>query len=136
VCGAGIGGYAATQNDDAVLNQVVALIKGLGLDYGLRAEFTKVALLVDDVYVAGAPVVVRAKTNPSVASLTLALFDARRPADEDAGRLGEITLYDRGDEWLVGEVNLDEGAYRIVVADAANITPAADCFLVIADDNG
>ena len=128
--------HASLQNDDAVLNQVVALIKGLGLDYGLRAEFTKVALLVDDVYVAGAPVVVRAKTNPSVASLTLALFDARRPADEDAGRLGEITLYDRGDEWLVGEVNLDEGAYRIVVADAANITPAADCFLVIADDNG
>jgi hypothetical protein len=123
--------HGSLQNDDAVLDHVTAVIQGLDLEVAAyRFEF-KVALDIADAYEANAPVTLRAKTEPAVYTLELDLYDANQTAGEDNVRLDRITLRDRGDGELLGEVQLDEGAYRVVVARAASIAPAADCFLVL-----
>ena len=73
----------------------------------------------------------RAKTEPMRSSLELDLYDASVSAGDAAARLNRITLRDRGDGELVGEVNLREGAYRVVADSAGSVAPVADCFLVV-----
>lgn len=126
--------HGSLQNDDAVLKHVIAAIKRTKVDRDdLRGGgFKRVSLIVGDVYDAAEPVTLRARVDPPAAALKLDLYDARQPAGSGVGRLRQVTLYNKGEELLVGKVTLTEGSYRVVVASAGDTTPAADCFLVVA----
>lgn len=123
--------HGSLQNDDAVLEHVVAVVAGLDIKFSsYRAKF-EVALDLADVYAADAPVTLRAKAEPAVSTLELDLYDASEPAGRETVRLGQITLHETGDGGLAKEVSLGEGAYRVVAGGTASVAPVADCFMVV-----
>jgi hypothetical protein len=123
--------YAATQhgslqNADAVVTQLVGLLSGLDLDLGqFRKPKVQAALEVEDVFLSGEPISVRARPSRNEVKLEARLW---RSGTSQPMAIAEMRTSERG--WLAAEFPPPvPGAYRVTV-DGANVETVEDSFLV------
>lgn len=127
--------HGSLQNADAVLAHLDGVLSGLTMSTKtLREEEgplrlpelppVKVSLEVDDLYMEGQPVTVRAQPQEGRAQLFARLV-------QHAGAAGpRLPLQPREDGWQAAELgSLPAGAYRVEIS-GDNVEPAADSFAV------
>lgn len=129
--------YAATrhgslQNADPVLVQLYGILTSLYLNLdGFRKGDTApglahVSLDVDDLYWAGQPIVIRARTDREGTALRATLVDA-----DGGAEVASRPLVAAADGWQQGEfAPVGAGFYRIILGGDESVTPVADIFEV------
>jgi hypothetical protein len=123
--------YAATkhgslQNADAVITNMVGILSGLDLDLGsFRKPKTHVAIEIDDLYLSGQPVVLRAR--PTRDAALKAVFWR----SGDATKSAELPMVSAADNWQQAEfIPAALGAYHVAVS-GADVETAQDSFAVL-----
>ena len=125
--------HAALQNADAVLAHLSGVITGLYLPLGdFRAPRTPAAQLslsVADLYRAGGPVVVRARSSAPGVALGAVFLDVESGREVARGPMAVDA-----DGWQLASLPAPApGAYRVTVSgDGAAVEPASDVFEVLA----
>ena len=122
--------HASLQNDDAVLIQLGGVLSGLDLDLAaFRQVFPMVGLALDveDAFLAGEPMTVRARSEADVEGPLPALVvdvESREP-------VARATLAPADGDWQAAEVGpFPEGAYRVTVFGEGIVEPVTDVFAV------
>jgi pimeloyl-ACP methyl ester carboxylesterase len=119
--------HASLQNADHALEQVIGVLKRQTIDQTrFFAPQAGVSLDVEDAYLSGTPVPVRALPEVEWASLTATV--------EDAGSgnvVATARLRSGAEGWHVGEVGpFPQGTYRVRVGGDGAIDPVTDVFAV------
>ena len=118
--------HGSLQNADAVIQQLKGVLTGLDLDLGDFRDAGLVTLEIDDLHASGEDVTIRARTAVRGAELTATVW-----AEGAAVPAAKLALAGSDNDWKSATAaNLDEGAYRIVVA-GDGVQPAEDSFAVV-----
>jgi pimeloyl-ACP methyl ester carboxylesterase len=124
--------HASLQNADFSLDQVIGLLRRQRIDQS-QATFapgTGVGLDIDDAYIVGEPVVVRAEPEAPWATLRAEVQNA-----ETSASVASTPLADGGDGWHAAELGpFSEGTYRVTVRGDGDVNPVTDVFAVVADE--
>lgn len=120
--------HGSLQNADAVIAHLTGLLSGLDLDLGsFKKPKAQIALEVEDVYLAGEPIAVRARPSKDEVQLsaTLCRSGAHQP-------VASVALRPIDGDWLGAEfAPPDAGAYRVTVA--GDDAESAEDSLLVAD---
>ncbi|WP_051379788.1 lipase/acyltransferase domain-containing protein [Bradyrhizobium murdochi] len=123
--------YAATkhgslQNADAVITNMVGIVSGLDIDLGsFRKPKTRVAIEIEDLYLSGEPVVLRARPTRD-AVLKVAFWRSG-----DAKPSAELAMVAARDNWHHAEfIPPVPGAYHVAVS-GMEVETAQDSFAVL-----
>jgi hypothetical protein len=123
--------YAATQhgslqNADAVIEHLTGLLSAAQIDLGaFRKPLVQVSLEIDDVYLAGEPILVRARPSRGDAALTATLWRTL-----DGQRVSSQAMKAGAGDWQTAEfAPPGDGAYRVSV-EGEEVETAEDAFAV------
>ena len=122
--------HASLQNADFSIDQVIGLLRRQQIDQARAfAPGSGVSLELEDAYLVGEPVVVRAEAESEWATLRADLENAETG---EAIPSGEMRVADDG--WHEVELPpLAEGAYRVTVSGEGDVNPVTDVFGVFAE---
>ena len=119
--------HGSIQNSDAVLTHLIGLLSGLDLDLGtFRKPKAQIALEVDDIYLLGEPIAVKARPTNDDVRLSAKLWTSgvEQP-------LASVELRPLDGHWLGGELEAKvAGAYRVTV-EGADAETAEDSLVVV-----
>jgi pimeloyl-ACP methyl ester carboxylesterase len=125
--------HASLQNEEAVLVQMRGVISGLDVDFpSFRGAFPTIGLglEIEDSYVAGEPISVRARPEEEPGE-PLLVNVVNVETDEE---VASNTLRDAGDGWYEAEIRPPaEGAYRVTAYGSGRVEPVTDLFLVLGE---
>jgi hypothetical protein len=122
--------HASLQNADFSLDQVLGVIRRQRVDQShIFAPGTGISLDLDDVYLAGEPVGVRALPEREYATLTARVLEV------GSGReVASAPLRPDADAWHAAELGpFAEGTYRLRVHGDGDVNPVTDVFAVFAE---
>ncbi len=123
--------HAALQNADAVLTHLAGVLTGLYLpidEYrAIKSRRAQLALHVEDLYPAGAPVTIRVEATRADVALQATFADVEQPDEEES-----LPMVQQPDgSFLVSFTPPRASAYRVLVAGGAGVEAAADAFEVV-----
>ena len=120
--------HASLQNADHSLDQMIGLLRRQVIDQTQRfAPGTGISLDLDDLYLAGEPVIFRAQPEVEWAVLTAMIEDV-----DSGGRLASAQMKPSTDGWHDAELPpLPEGVYRLTLTGGRDINPVTDLFTVV-----
>jgi pimeloyl-ACP methyl ester carboxylesterase len=118
--------HGSLQNADAVILQLTGLLSGLNLDLGaFRKPRPYVTLEVEDIYLMGEPIVVRARPSHGDLRLTASLWRGH-----DREPVATTSMTPSSDDWRIAEfVPAATGAYRVTVG-GPEVETAEDSLVV------
>jgi Lecithin:cholesterol acyltransferase len=122
--------HASLQNADFSLDQVTGIIRRQRIDQSrVFAPGTGISLDVEDAYLTGEPVAVRAQPEAEWATLTAAVMDV------GTGQEVAVTALRPGSEgWHEAELGpFAEGTYRLTVRGGGDISSVTDVFAVFGE---
>lgn len=123
--------HGSLQNADPVITHLTGLLSGFDLDLGeFRKPKAQVALEVEDVFLAGEPVAVRARPSKEDVTLNATLWRSG-----ESKPVANMEMKPAGGDWRVAEFGLPAaGAYRVSV-NGTDVESAEDS-LVVAEVGG
>ncbi len=122
--------HASLQNADFSLDQVIGLLRRQKIDQArVFAPGTGISLDLEDAYLVGEPIAVRALPESEWAMLTVEVRDT------DTGvQVSAAPLQAAGDGWHQAELTpLPAGTYRATVSGGGDVNPVTDVFCVVGE---
>jgi pimeloyl-ACP methyl ester carboxylesterase len=122
--------HASLQNADFSLDQVMGILRRQRIDQSqMFAPGTGISLDLEDAFLAGEPVGVRALPESEWSALTATVVDA-----ETGGEAATAVLRPGQDGWHAGELGpFAEGTYRLTVRGDRDVNPVTDIFAVLGE---
>jgi hypothetical protein len=120
--------HGSLQNADPVLVQVAGVLTGMGLDLSVYRELAlRMSLDIEDAYLPGEPVTVRALSEDEAATLSAVVVEV-----DSRLEVARSTLAPADEGWHQTEIPpLPPGTYRVTVEADGPVEPVTDVFAVM-----